>query len=220
MRIVLIGPPGAGKGTQAKNIVEKYCIPHVSTGDIFRKRIKEKTPFGVIAKEYIDKGELVPDAVTASIVEDRIREDDCKHGFLLDGFPRTETQAEMLNKILSNMGYKLDYVFNINMDKDVLIDRLSGRRVCTSCGASYHVKYNPSSSDNICDVCDSKLKQRDDDKIETVVNRLEVYDNLTAPLIHYYNKMGLLYSIDGDQNIVNVFKDICDILGSGKDDCN
>lgn len=220
MRIVLMGPPGAGKGTQAKYIADKYLIPHISTGDIFRKNIKDKTELGLKAKEYIDKGELVPDTITARIVEQRIREKDCSDGFLLDGFPRTENQADMLKEILSKMGVTLDYAINIHMDEEALIERLSARRVCTSCGSSYNVKFNPPANEGICDVCSNKLIQRDDDKIETVVNRLEVYDVQTAPLIHYYNKLGLLYSVDGDQSIEKVFDDICEILGSCKDDCN
>lgn len=220
MRIILIGPPGAGKGTQAKNIADKYCIPHISTGDIFRKNIKEKTALGIKAKEYIDKGQLVPDDVTAGIVEERIKEQDCKDGFLLDGFPRTQNQAEMLDNILAGMKKKIDYVIDIEMNKEALTERIVGRRVCTKCGSSYHIKFNPPAVPGICDKCGSKLTQRDDDKVETVKNRLKVYEDITAPLIHYYKRLGILFTADGDQSIDGVFKDICDILGSGKNDCN
>lgn len=214
MRIVLLGPPGAGKGTQAKSIVDKYAIPHISTGDIFRKNIKEKTPLGIAAKEYIDKGCLVPDEVTVAIVEDRIKQADCIRGFLLDGFPRTVNQADALEKVLEKMGLKLDYVINIEVTSEALIERLSGRRVCLSCGASFHIKYNPPKREGICDICGGKLIQRDDDSENTVKNRLEVYSSQTAPLIEYYNEKGLLHSVDGEQDIDNVLKDIYNILGS------
>lgn len=220
MRIVLLGPPGAGKGTQAKKIAEKYCLPHISTGDIFRKNIKNKTILGIKAQEYIDKGQLVPDEITAAVVEQRINQKDCSNGFLLDGFPRTVNQAEALTHILNRMNKKLDYVIDIAMAEEVLIDRISGRRVCMSCGASYHVKYNPPSVEGLCDVCGSRLILRDDDKRETIVKRLEVYKNQTAPLIDYYKSLGLLYSVDGNQDIEQVFEDICLFLGSGNDDCN
>jgi len=220
MRIVLLGPPGAGKGTQAKRIAEKYCLPHISTGDIFRKNIKNKTILGIKAQEYIDKGQLVPDDITAAIVEERINEKDCSNGFLLDGFPRTVNQAEALTHILNRMNKKLDYVIDIAIAEEVLIDRMSGRRVCMSCGTSYHVKYNPPSVEGLCDVCGSRLILRDDDKTETIVKRLEVYKNQTAPLIDYYKSLDLLYSVDGNQDIEQVFEDICVFLGSGNDDCN
>lgn len=213
MRIILLGPPGAGKGTQAKSIAGKYNIPHISTGDIFRKNIKEKTPLGIKAKEYIDKGELVPDEVTVAIVEDRIKQGDCVSGFLLDGFPRTVNQADSLAKALDIMGSKLDSVINIDVPAQALIERLTGRRVCLSCGASFHIIFNPPLKDGICDACGSKLIQREDDSEATVRNRLEVYNNQTAPLIDYYKKIGILQTIDGEQDIDKVFEDIVNILG-------
>jgi adenylate kinase len=214
MRIVLLGPPGAGKGTQAKSIADKYCIPHISTGDIFRENIRNMTPLGVEAKKYIDKGLLVPDEVTVAIVRDRIKKDDCVRGFLLDGFPRTVEQADALSSSLKEAGLKIDFVININVEKEELIDRLTGRRVCASCGAGYHVKFIPPAKEGICDKCGGELIQRNDDKIETVASRLEVYERQTAPLIDYYSKRGLLYTVDGKQEIDKVFQDICDILGS------
>lgn len=212
MRIILLGPPGAGKGTQAKNIAEKFEIPHISTGDIFRKNIKDKTPLGIKAKEYIDSGGLVPDEVTVAIVEDRIKQDDCRKGFLLDGFPRTVNQADALGKVLTVMGQKLDYVINIEVSREALIERLTGRRVCISCGASFHIKYNSPAKRGICDICGGQLIQRDDDSEETVKNRLEVYTSQTAPLIEYYSRLGLLYSVDGEQDIDKVLKAIDNIL--------
>lgn len=212
MRIILLGPPGAGKGTQAKNIIDKYNIPHISTGDIFRKNIKEKTDLGLKAKEFIDKGELVPDEVTVAIVEDRIREEDCREGFLLDGFPRTVNQADALKRVLDKMGTRIDRVINIDVPKQPLISRLTGRRVCPSCGASYHVDFNPPAVPGVCDTCGGSLIQRDDDKVETVTNRLDVYYAQTAPLIDYYKRANILYTVDGEQGIDKVFKAICDIL--------
>lgn len=213
MNIILLGPPGAGKGTQAKIISEKYNIPHISTGDIFRKNIKEKTPLGIKAKEYIDKGELVPDSLTVSIVEDRIKEQDCKNGFLLDGFPRTVYQAEALDKVLGKMGSKIDYVINITSSEGKIIERLTGRRVCKVCGAGYHVTNIPPKKEGICDICGGELIHRDDDKLETIKNRLVVYERQTAPLIDYYTNAKLLLTVDGDKGLEPVFKDICDILG-------
>jgi adenylate kinases len=214
MRIILLGPPGAGKGTQAKSIADKYDIPHISTGDIFRENIKNKTPLGVEAKKYIDKGELVPDDVTVSIVNDRISKDDCANGFLLDGFPRTIEQADALNSSLEQVGRKIDFVINISAAKDKLIERLTGRRVCSACGASFHVEFNPPKIEGTCDICGSQLIQRSDDTIEAVENRLNVYEKQTAPLIEYYSKSGVLYTVDGIQSIDKVSEDICDILGS------
>ena len=213
MNIILLGPPGAGKGTQAKFISEKYSIPHISTGDIFRKNIKEKTPLGINAKEYIDKGELVPDSITISIVEERIKEKDCKNGFLLDGFPRTVYQAEALDAVLEKMGSKIDYVINIASSEKEIIERLTGRRVCKVCGAGYHVTNIPPKKEGICDVCGGKLIQRDDDKLETIKNRLRVYESQTRPLIDYYTNTKILVSVDGDKGLESVFKDICNILG-------
>lgn len=213
MRIVLLGPPGAGKGTQAKLIVEKYNIPHISTGDIFRKNIKEMTPLGIKAKEYIDKGQLVPDELTVDIVKDRIQEDDCKNGFLLDGFPRTVAQADALSEVLEELGTKLDSVININVDENNLIVRLSGRRVCPKCGASFHVVFNPPKQEGICDYCGAQIVQRADDSEETVKNRLSVYNKQTQPLIEYYTNNGLIKNIDGEQDINKVFAEICEVLG-------
>lgn len=216
MKIVLLGPPGAGKGTQAKLIVQKYNIPHISTGDIFRKNIKEMTPLGIKAKEYIDKGQLVPDELTVEIVKDRIKQDDCKNGFLLDGFPRTVAQADALNDVLSELGTKLDYVINIKVDENNLIERLSGRRVCPKCGASFHVVFNPPKVEGVCDYCGAEVVQRADDSEETVKNRLSVYNKQTQPLIDYYTKNGLIKNINGEQDINDVFEEICNVLGSDK----
>lgn len=218
MRIILLGPPGAGKGTQAKNISSRYGIPHISTGDIFRENIKKQTYLGTEAKKYIDKGELVPDDVTVAIVEDRIKKDDCSLGFLLDGFPRTIEQANALSSITDSLGRKIDYVINIDVAKDELIERLTGRRVCSSCGASYHIKFNPPKRDGICDICGGKLIERSDDKLEAVENRLDVYLKQTAPLIDYYRKLKVLRTVNGAQGIEKVFNDICDILGSTEND--
>lgn len=188
MRIVLLGPPGAGKGTQAVRLVEKYNIPHISTGDIFRKNLKEKTKLGLKAKEYMDKGLLVPDELVVDIVKSRLMEDDCKEGFLLDGFPRTVEQADALEAELNKLGWKLDGVINIEVKDEVLIDRLTGRLVCRKCGATYHSKFNKPKQEDVCDVCGGELYTRDDDKVETVKNRLDVYKNQTQPLIDYYTK--------------------------------
>ncbi|HBM81677.1 MAG: adenylate kinase [Clostridiales bacterium] len=212
MRIILLGPPGAGKGTQAKRISKKYDIPHISTGDIFRENIKNNTRLGIEAKKFIDKGQLVPDDVTVGIVENRIKLEDCKSGFLLDGFPRTVNQAAALDKILISMDLKIDYVININVSSKILVERLSGRRVCSSCGASFHVLLNPPSKDSICDRCGGRLIQREDDTAETVNERLNVYKKQTSPLIDYYSQVGILYSVDGGEDIDKVFGDICNIL--------
>lgn len=204
MNLILLGAPGAGKGTQAVRIAEKYGIPHISTGDIFRKNIKEKTPIGVTAKSYIDKGQLVPDEVTVEIVRLRLLEDDAKNGYLLDGFPRTLAQAEALDKIAN-----IDTVINIDVDLDALSDRLTGRRVCSKCGESYHVS---TKKDEDCDKCGGKLMHRDDDKPETVANRLKVYTASTAPLIDYYSKQGKLVSVNGMNKIEEVFDEITEAL--------
>ena len=204
MNLILLGAPGAGKGTQAVRIAEKYGIPHISTGDIFRKNIKEQTPIGVTAKSYIDKGQLVPDEVTVEIVRLRLLEDDAKNGYLLDGFPRTLAQAEALDKIAN-----IDTVINIDVDLDALSDRLTGRRVCSKCGESYHVS---TKKDDDCDKCGGKLMHRDDDKPETVANRLTVYTASTAPLIDYYSKQGKLVSVNGMNKIEEVFAEITEAL--------
>ena len=212
MRVVLLGPPGAGKGTQAAKLIEKYNIPHISTGDIFRKNLKEKTPLGVRAKEYMDKGLLVPDELVVEIVKDRLTESDCEKGFLLDGFPRTVVQADALGIELDKMNIKLDGVINIQVRDEVLIDRLTGRLVCKSCGSTYHEKYNKPAQDHICDNCKGELYTRDDDKVETVVQRLEVYKKQTEPLIQYYQQKSLLKTVDGELETSEVFQKICEVL--------
>ncbi len=213
MRLILLGPPGAGKGTQAANIVEKYNLPHISTGDIFRANIKQGTELGKRAKEYMDKGELVPDSLVVELVEDRLQKDDTQVGFMLDGFPRTIFQAEALDEVLENMGTTLDYVVNIVVDPSVLVERAVGRRICKDCGATYHIKFNAPSVEEICDVCSGDLYQRSDDNEETVSNRIKVYTNETAPLIGYYEKAGKIVTIDGLQEIGKVFSDIEKVLG-------
>lgn len=216
MRLVLLGPPGAGKGTQAAGIVEKYKIPHISTGDIFRKNIKEGTELGKKAKDYMDKGLLVPDELVVEIVKDRLTESDCSEGFLLDGFPRTVAQADSLNSELESMEIKLDKVINIDVSKEELVERAVGRRICKDCGATYHIKFNPTKTEGVCDACGGELYQRDDDNEETVTKRIEVYISQTQPLIDYYKEKGILADIDGRQSIDKVFSDIVDTLGSVK----
>ncbi len=214
MRLILLGPPGAGKGTQAVSIAAKYDIPHISTGDIFRDNIKQGTELGKKAKGYMDKGLLVPDELVVEIVEDRLKQDDCVNGFLLDGFPRTVVQAEALDKVLKNMGISLDKVINIEADKGILIERIVGRRICKECGATFHIKNNPSIKGNICDECGGNLYQRDDDNEKTVTRRIEVYLEETAPLTEYYNKQEKLITVDGIKAIDEVFNDIVASLGS------
>jgi adenylate kinase len=216
LRLILLGPPGAGKGTQASGIINKYNIPHISTGDIFRKNIKEGTDLGKQAKEYMDKGLLVPDELVVGLVKNRLTENDTENGFLLDGFPRTVAQAEALDTELKNLGWSLDNVINIKVSKDELVERAVGRRICKDCGATYHIKFNPPTIPGKCDVCGGELYQRDDDNEETVTKRIEVYENQTSPLIEYYNKQSVLLNIDGAQNIDKVFDDIVDALGSKK----
>ncbi len=212
MRVVLLGPPGAGKGTQASAIVKKYNIPHISTGDIFRANIKEGTALGVKAKEYMDKGLLVPDELVVSIVKDRLTKEDCKNGFLLDGFPRTVNQAEALDVELAAMGIKLDGVVNIEADSKILIERAVGRRICKECGATYHIKFNPPKVEGLCDNDKTALFQRDDDVEETVATRINVYENQTLPLIEYYNNKGLLLNVDGIKPIDEVSSMIINAL--------
>lgn len=214
MILVLLGPPGAGKGTQAARIVDKYDIPHISTGDIFRKNIKEGTKLGKEAKEYINQGKLVPDELVVEIVKSRIVEEDCKDGFLLDGFPRNVFQATTLDKVLAEMDTKIDKVINISVDKEILVERAVGRRICKECGATFHVEFNPPKEAGVCDVCGGQLYQRDDDKAETVSKRIEVYLNETAPLIDYYSEQGNILNIDGQKHIDTVFEDIVKALGS------
>ena len=214
MKIVLLGPPGAGKGTQAKSISNKYSIPHISTGDIFRKNISENTPLGVEAKSYMDKGQLVPDEVTINMVKDRLQQADCKNGYLLDGFPRTVAQAEALNSFLTERDEQLDTALLIKVPNEFILERMTGRRVCPSCGASYHVKFNPPANGDKCDLCGSEVIQRKDDTVETVKERLDVYEKETQPLIDYYANKQLLSEVDGTKAINEVFRGICEILGN------
>ena len=215
MKIVLLGPPGAGKGTQAKSISNKYSIPHISTGDIFRKNISENTPLGVEAKSYMDKGQLVPDEVTINMVKDRLQQADCENGYLLDGFPRTVAQAEALNSFLIDRDEQLDTALLIKVPNEFILERMTGRRVCPSCGASYHVKFNPP-IEGKCSLCGSEVIQRKDDTVETVKERLDVYEKETQPLIDFYANKQLLSEVDGTQAINEVFRGICDILGNDK----
>ncbi|MEF9922541.1 MAG: adenylate kinase [Anaerovoracaceae bacterium] len=213
LRTILLGPPGAGKGTQAVMIAEKYNVPHISTGDIFRENIKKGTELGKRAQEYMNKGELVPDDLVIEIATTRLLADDCKNGFLLDGFPRTVHQAEKLDEFLSAHGQKLDKVLDIDVEKEELMTRLTGRRVCKVCGASYHVTNIPPKKDGICDACGGQLFQRADDTVETVKNRIEVYNQQTMPLVDYYEKAGNIAHIDGAMGLESVFTDITKALG-------
>lgn len=210
MNIVLLGAPGAGKGTQAKTLSEKLSIPHISTGDIFRANIKGNTPLGIKAKEYMDKGELVPDELTVEIVKDRLAKPDCAKGFILDGFPRTIPQAEYLDKVLNDMKIELDATLLINVKDEDIIERMSGRRTCPNCGASYHIVFNPTKVEGVCDICNTPVIQRPDDAAETVLNRLETYHKQTQPLISYYEKAGKLKVADGadevEETTVRVFQ--------------
>ena len=212
MKIVLLGPPGAGKGTQAKSISNRYSIPHISTGDIFRKNISEETPLGIEAKQYIDNGQLVPDEVTINMVKDRLTWEDCKNGYLLDGFPRTVAQAEALQEFLESRDEKLDTALCIEVPSSFILERMTGRRVCLSCGASYHIKFNSPAVDGVCDVCGDNIIQRKDDVEETVKERL--YERQTQPLIDFYKEKNLLSTVDGTKAINEVFEGICNILGS------
>ena len=216
MKIVLLGPPGAGKGTQAKSISNRYSIPHISTGDIFRKNISENTPLGIEAKSYMDNGQLVPDEVTINMVKDRLQQDDCKNGSLLDGFPRTVHQAEALDNFLTEREESIDTALLIEVPKEFILERMTGRRVCPSCGASYLIKFNPPTNDGKCDLCGSDVIQRKDDTEETVKERLDVYENQTQPLIDFYKNKKQLSVVDGTQAINEVFESICKILGSDK----
>ncbi len=208
MRTILLGPPGAGKGTQAETIVKEFSIPHISTGDIFRSNIKEGTALGKKAKEYMDQGLLVPDELTVELVKDRLLNDDCKNGFLLDGFPRTIAQADALEDALKSMDQKLDYVVNIEVDSNLLITRAVGRRICKDCGQTYHMTFNKPSKEGVCDKCGGELLQRKDDTEETVSKRISVYQEQTAPLIEYYSNKGILVNINGEKPIAEVGKDI------------
>ena len=213
MKIIMLGAPGAGKGTQAKMIAEKCGIPHISTGDIFRANIKNGTELGAKAKEYMDKGLLVPDELVCDLVVDRIQQADCEKGYILDGFPRTIPQAEALENALNAIEQKLDYAIDIDVPDENIINRMSGRRACVGCGATYHVLFNPTKVEGKCDVCGESLILRDDDKPETVKKRLDVYHEQTAPLIAHYKEAGSLHEIDGTQDIKVVFEEIKSILG-------
>ena len=213
MKIIMLGAPGAGKGTQAKMIAEKCGIPHISTGDIFRANIKQGTELGKKAKEYMDKGLLVPDELTCDLVVDRIQKDDCAGGFILDGFPRTIRQAEVLEEALTGLGQKVDIALDIDVSDESIVERMAGRRACVGCGATYHVVFNPTKTEGICDVCGEKLILRDDDKPETVQKRLAVYHEQTKPLEDFYAARGVCREVDGTQPMDKVFADILGILG-------
>lgn len=214
MKIIMLGAPGAGKGTQAKQIAEKYQIPHISTGDIFRANIKEGTELGTKAKKFMDQGLLVPDELTVALVTDRIVKDDCKNGFVLDGFPRNIPQAETLDKALAEMDSKIDFAIDVDVPDENIVNRMGGRRACLSCGATYHVVSVPTKVEGVCDKCGSEVVLRDDDKPETVQKRLSVYHEQTQPLIDYYNEQGILKSVDGTRAMDEVFADIVRILGA------
>ena len=214
MKIIMLGAPGAGKGTQAKQIADKYGIPHISTGDIFRANIKDGTELGKKAKTYMDQGLLVPDELVCELVVDRIQQEDCKNGFVLDGFPRTIPQAEALTDALQKIGSSMDFALNIDVPDENIIDRMSGRRACLNCGATYHIVNIPTKVEGVCDRCGSPVVLRDDDKPETVKKRLEVYHTQTQPLIDYYEKQGILKTVDGTQSMDTVFQTIIEILGA------
>ena len=213
MKIIMLGAPGAGKGTQAKKIADLCKVPHISTGDIFRANIKEGTELGKKAKTYMDAGDLVPDELVCDLVVDRIQQDDCTEGFILDGLPRTIPQAEALTNALNAIEHKMEYALNIDVPDENIIHRMAGRRACVGCGATYHVEFNPPKTADVCDVCGDALILRDDDKPETVTNRLNVYHEQTKPLIDYYEKQGIVHTIDGTQTMDEVFSDIRKILG-------
>ncbi len=212
MKIIMLGAPGAGKGTQAAMIAEKYGIPHISTGDIFRANIKNGTELGKEAKTYMDEGKLVPDELTVRILLDRVAQDDCKNGYVLDGFPRTIPQAEVLDQELTKLQDKVDFAINVEVPDENIIGRMSGRRACLKCGATYHVEYMPPKKEGICDTCGSELVLRDDDKPETVKKRLEVYHQQTEPLIRYYSEKKILQNVDGTKDVKDVFGAIERIL--------
>ena len=214
MKIIMLGAPGAGKGTQAKQIADKYSIPHISTGDIFRANIKNGTELGKKAKQYMDQGALVPDELTCDLVMDRIQQDDCKNGFVLDGFPRTIPQAEALDAALGKINEKMDYAIDVDVPDENIINGMSGRRACLNCGATYHLISIPPKVEGICDRCGSEIVLREDDKPETVQKRLKVYHEQTQPLIDYYKNQGILKSVDGTQPMDEVFKAIVTILGA------
>ncbi|WP_455055758.1 adenylate kinase [Merdimonas faecis] len=213
MKVVMLGAPGAGKGTQAKKIAAKYNIPHISTGDIFRANIKNGTELGKKAKTYMDQGLLVPDELVVDLVVDRVNQEDCADGYVLDGFPRTIPQAEALTKALASQGQKLDYAIDVDVPDENIVRRMSGRRACVGCGATYHLEYAPTKKEGICDVCGGELILRDDDKPETVERRLGVYHEQTQPLIDYYTNAGILKRVDGTVDIEEVFQAVVQILG-------
>ena len=213
MKIIMLGAPGAGKGTQAKMIAAKYGIPHISTGDIFRANIKNGTELGAKAKEYMDKGLLVPDELVVDLVIDRFKEPDCEKGYVLDGFPRTIPQAEALDKALTAIGETVDYAINVEVPDENIVIRMGGRRACVGCGATYHVVYSPTKEEGKCDTCGGELIIRDDDKPETVQNRLSVYHEQTQPLIDYYTNKGIIAEVDGTVDMNDVFNAIVNILG-------
>ena len=212
MKIIMLGAPGAGKGTQAKMIAKEYGIPHISTGDIFRANIKEGTDLGKEAKTYMDAGQLVPDELTVKILLDRVAKDDCKEGYVLDGFPRTIPQAEVLDEALTKLGDKIDFAIDVDVPDEYIVRRMGGRRACVTCGATYHIEHVPPKKEGICDTCGSELILRDDDKPETVSNRLKVYHDQTQPLIDFYTKKGVLKSVDGTIDMMDVFASIKAIL--------
>lgn len=212
MNIIFLGPPGAGKGTQAQVIVNEFNIPHISTGDAFRLAMSEGTDMGKKAKEYVDQGLLVPDDITNGIVEERLKQDDCEKGFLLDGFPRTISQAEALDEMMKAMGKQIDHVINIAVDRSLLLERLTGRRICRDCGATYHVIFNPPQAEHVCDQCQGELYQRSDDTEQKVGTRLDEYVSKTAPLLEYYTQQGLLREINGEQDIKVVAEALLTLL--------
>ena len=213
MKIIMLGAPGAGKGTQAKRIAEKYSIPHISTGDIFRANIKNGTELGKKAKTFMDQGLLVPDELVVDLVVDRVNQEDCANGYVLDGFPRTIPQAEALDKALETLGQAMDYAINVEVPDENIVNRMSGRRACVDCGATYHIVYAPTKVENVCDKCQGGLILRDDDKPETVQKRLNVYHDQTQPLIDYYTNKKILVEVDGTVDINDVFAAIVNILG-------
>ena len=213
MKIVMLGAPGAGKGTQAKRIAESYEVPHISTGDIFRANIKNNTELGKKAKVYMDKGELVPDELVVDLIMDRFAEPDCANGYVLDGYPRTIPQAEALDNALKAKGESLDYAINVDVPDSEIISRMSGRRACLKCGATYHISFNPPSAEGVCDKCGEELVQREDDREETVKNRLGVYHEQTEPLEKYYAEAGLLHNVDGTKGMDEVFESIRTVIG-------